>query len=60
MLIVSRFFCNYLDRSNINNAYVSGMKEDLHMHGNQITRITAVFTAGYVIGMVSLPTRIQA
>ncbi|KAI5814186.1 major facilitator superfamily domain-containing protein [Pyronema omphalodes] len=46
------FFCNYLDRSNINNAYVSGMKEDLNMHGNQITRITAVFTAGYIIGMI--------
>jgi hypothetical protein len=28
------FFCNQLDRSNINNAYVSGMKEDLNMHGN--------------------------
>lgn len=24
-----------LDRSNINNAYVSGMKEELHMLGNQ-------------------------
>lgn len=24
-----------LDRSNISNAYVSGMKEELHMVGNQ-------------------------
>ncbi|CCX10261.1 Similar to Pantothenate transporter FEN2; acc. no. P25621 [Pyronema omphalodes CBS 100304] len=49
------FFCNQLDRSNINNAYVSGMK-DLNMHGNQITKTTAVFTGegggwGYILGM---------
>ncbi|KAI5792265.1 major facilitator superfamily domain-containing protein [Pyronema domesticum] len=50
------FFCNQLDRSNINNAYVSGMK-DLNMHGNQITKTTAVFTGegggwGYILGMI--------
>jgi ACS family pantothenate transporter-like MFS transporter len=30
-----QYFTNYLDRSNVNNAYVSGMKEELHMVGNQ-------------------------
>ncbi|KAG6336338.1 hypothetical protein ID866_2733 [Astraeus odoratus] len=29
------YFTNYLDRSNVNNAYVSGMKQDLNMEGNQ-------------------------
>ena len=26
----------YLDQQNIKNAYVSGMKEDLHLHGNEL------------------------
>lgn len=26
----------YLDQQNINNAYVSGMKEDLNLHGNEL------------------------
>lgn len=29
------FFLKWLDSSNINNAYVSGMKEDLELHGNE-------------------------
>ena len=40
------YFCNYLDRSNINNAYISGMKEELNMSGNMITKIGTVFTCG--------------
>jgi len=27
------YFTNYLDRSNVSNAYVSGMKEELNMQG---------------------------
>ncbi|TGZ85330.1 MFS general substrate transporter [Ascodesmis nigricans] len=46
------YFANYLDRANINNAYVSGMKEDLDMHGNQITKVMVVFTCGYIAGML--------
>jgi hypothetical protein len=26
----------YLDQQNINNAYVSGMKEDLNLQGNEL------------------------
>ncbi|CAI7676021.1 unnamed protein product [Penicillium pancosmium] len=26
----------YLDQQNINNAYVSGMQEDLNLHGNEL------------------------
>lgn len=26
----------YLDQQNINNAYVSGMKEDLHLYGDEL------------------------
>lgn len=30
------YFLKYLDQANINNAYVSGMKEDLGLYGNQL------------------------
>jgi hypothetical protein len=35
-----------LDRSNLTNAYVSGMKEDLDFKGNELTQINTVFTVG--------------
>ncbi|KAG7449348.1 MFS general substrate transporter [Guyanagaster necrorhizus] len=41
-----------LDRSNISNAYVSGMKEELHMYGNEYNKINTVFTCGYIVGMI--------
>ncbi|KAA1466254.1 MFS general substrate transporter [Dentipellis sp. KUC8613] len=46
------YFTNYLDRSNVNNAYVSGMREDLHMHGTQFNQINTLFTCGYIVGMI--------
>ncbi|KAF2083519.1 pantothenate transporter-like protein [Saccharata proteae CBS 121410] len=46
------YFVNYLDRSNLTNAYVSGMKEDLNFTGNQLTQINTVFTCGYIIGQI--------
>ncbi|KAH8879217.1 major facilitator superfamily transporter [Thozetella sp. PMI_491] len=46
------YFLNYLDRSNINNAYVSGMQEELGFVGDQLNQITTCFTVGYVIGQV--------
>ena len=42
------YFTNYLDRSNLANAYVSGMKEELGFAGNQYNQINTVFTVGYV------------
>ncbi|KAH8830716.1 MFS general substrate transporter [Flagelloscypha sp. PMI_526] len=46
------YFTNYLDRSNINNAFVSGMKEDLKMFGKEINKINTFFTCGYIVGMI--------
>ncbi|KAL2256026.1 hypothetical protein VTK26DRAFT_2325 [Humicola hyalothermophila] len=40
------YFLNYLDRTNINNAYVSGMKEDLNFQGDQLNQINTCFTIG--------------
>ncbi|KAF8259265.1 MFS general substrate transporter [Lactarius quietus] len=46
------YFSKYIDLQNVTNAYVSGMKEDLHLHGNQLNYITTAWTVGYVIGQI--------
>lgn len=43
----------YLDQSNISNAYVSGMKEDLGLYGNELNYFTTWFSVSYCI-MVGL------
>ncbi|CAI7656051.1 unnamed protein product [Penicillium glandicola] len=56
------YFIKYLDQININNAFVSGMKEDLGMYGNQLNYMQTCWTIGYVIGEIPsniLLTRIK-
>ncbi|KAJ5770085.1 uncharacterized protein N7511_002136, partial [Penicillium nucicola] len=56
------YFIKYLDQININNAFVSGMKEDLGMYGNQLNYMQTCWTVGYVIGEIPsnlLLTRIK-
>lgn len=33
------YWCNYLDRANLNNAYVSGMREALNFQGTDLNKI---------------------
>lgn len=37
------YMFKYIDQTNINNAYVSGMKEDLNLHGNELNYFTTYF-----------------
>lgn len=46
------YFIKYLDQININNAFVSGMKEDLNLYGNQLNYMQTCWTVGYVIGEI--------
>ncbi|KAI0020598.1 MFS general substrate transporter [Xylariomycetidae sp. FL0641] len=46
------FFTKDLDRNNINNAYVSGMKEDLGLYGNELNWMTTWFQIGYIVGQI--------
>lgn len=41
-----------MDQTNVNNAFLSGMKEDLGMWGNELVTSTSIWTVGYVIGQV--------
>ncbi|KAK8173475.1 pantothenate transporter [Phyllosticta citrichinensis] len=50
------YFIKYLDQANINSAFVSGMKEDLGMYGDELNIMQTCWTVGYVIGQ--LPSNI--
>lgn len=45
------YFINYLDRSSLQNAYVTGMKEDLNLQSNEYNIINTCLTVGYIISM---------
>ncbi|EXJ85717.1 hypothetical protein A1O1_06085 [Capronia coronata CBS 617.96] len=44
------YFVKYLDQSNVSNAYVSGMQEDLHMVGQDRNYMNLMFNMGYMTG----------
>jgi ACS family pantothenate transporter-like MFS transporter len=46
------YFIKNLDQYNINNAFVSGMQEDLGLYKNQLNYMTTCWTVGYVIGEI--------
>ncbi|THV06054.1 pantothenate transporter liz1 [Dendrothele bispora CBS 962.96] len=43
------FFMRYLDSANLANAYVSGMKEDLNIFGNEYTYMGTCYTIAYAL-----------
>ncbi|GMK56128.1 hypothetical protein CspeluHIS016_0211840 [Cutaneotrichosporon spelunceum] len=43
------YIFKYLDQVNIANAYVSGMKEEINIVGNQYNYFTTLFNVGYVL-----------
>lgn len=47
-------FVKTLDSSTVSYAYVSGMKEDLKMYGNQLTYQSSCYMAGFIIGQIPL------
>jgi len=48
------FFTKFLDQTNISNAYVSGMKEDLSLYGNQLNYFNVYYYTAYVIGQIPM------
>jgi len=45
-------FAEALEQMNVNNAFVSGMKEDLELYGNELNYMTTAWTVGYVLGQI--------
>lgn len=46
------YWVNYLDRTNLANAYVSGMQEDLNMKGKNFNLINTCFNIGYIVALI--------
>ncbi|KAH8807541.1 putative pantothenate transporter [Xylogone sp. PMI_703] len=46
------YFSKNLNSNNLSNAYVSGMKEDLNVVGNEYQTFTTMWTIGYVISQI--------
>ncbi|KAK4224025.1 putative transporter [Podospora fimiseda] len=42
----------YLDQTNISSAYVSGMKEDLNLDGNELNYFTTFFSISYCLMLI--------
>lgn len=40
------YWVKYLDQTNVNNAYVSGMREDLGFKGNDLVNVQAMYLVG--------------
>ncbi|KAJ7075187.1 pantothenate transporter liz1 [Mycena belliarum] len=61
ILVVSclGFFLKYLDQNNLTNAYISGMKEDLSINGNEYTYMGTCYTIAYAIMQVPSTMIIQ-
>ncbi|KAF9887275.1 MFS transporter (Seo1) [Aspergillus nanangensis] len=46
------YWAKYIDQSNINNAYVSGLSDDLGFYGNELVHLQTIYTVGAVIGQI--------
>ncbi|OJJ64826.1 hypothetical protein ASPSYDRAFT_84816 [Aspergillus sydowii CBS 593.65] len=46
------YWVKYVDQANINNAYVSGLQEDLKLHGNELVELQTMYTVGAVVGQL--------
>lgn len=46
------YWVNYLDRTNFQNAYLTGLKETLQMKGYEYNIVNTCFTVGYTVGMI--------
>ncbi|GEQ67726.1 hypothetical protein JCM33374_g1391 [Metschnikowia sp. JCM 33374] len=43
------YWAKYLDQTNLNNAYVAGLKESLHMKKNDLVHTQVVFSIGNIV-----------
>ncbi|ROT36082.1 MFS general substrate transporter [Sodiomyces alkalinus F11] len=47
---VLAYWVKYIDQSNLNNAYVAGLKEDLGFEGNELVQLQTFYIIGAVTG----------
>ncbi|KAK7422148.1 MFS transporter (Seo1) [Neonectria magnoliae] len=49
---VLAYWVKYIDQSNLNNAYVAGLKEDLGFEGNELVQLQTFYLIGAVTGQI--------
>lgn len=49
--VCSSYFTKALDKSNITNAYVSGMRDEIHFTGDDLSYAKSLYSAGYIVSM---------
>ncbi|KAM0425846.1 hypothetical protein ACHAPT_008784 [Fusarium lateritium] len=49
---VLAYWVKYIDQSNLNNAYVAGLKEDLGFKGNELVQLQTLYIVGAVVGQI--------
>lgn len=49
--VCASYFTKSLDKSNITNAYVSGMKEAINFGGDDLAYAKSLYSAGYIVSM---------
>ncbi|SPO06555.1 related to putative transporter SEO1 [Cephalotrichum gorgonifer] len=49
---VLSYWIKYLDQSNLNNAYVAGLKEDFGFKGNELVQLQTFYIIGAVTGQI--------
>ncbi|VEU23245.1 DEKNAAC104377 [Brettanomyces naardenensis] len=49
--VCASYFTKALDKSNITNAYVTGMKEEINFGGNDLAYSKSLYSAGYIVSM---------
>ncbi|KAI1496943.1 major facilitator superfamily domain-containing protein [Biscogniauxia marginata] len=49
---VLSYWVKYIDQANLNNAYVSGLKEDLGFEGNELVQLQTFYVVGAVTGQI--------
>lgn len=59
LFVTLSYYTKYLDSSNVANAYVSGMKEELKIKGNEYNYFTTFFNIGYMIFQIPLVLLVQ-
>ncbi|OOF97941.1 hypothetical protein ASPCADRAFT_164021 [Aspergillus carbonarius ITEM 5010] len=46
------YWTKYIDQANLNNAYVSGMQEDIGLRGDDLVNLQTIYTVGAVVGQL--------
>lgn len=54
LFLGASFYTKYLDNMNIGAAYVSGMKEDINITGNELNYFNTMYTVGYALFQIPI------